>query len=139
MQHNTHMLLAELPVDQWVDIDGMSVRLQLGADGAVLSAELPVALTAESTRRYLELGFSNALEFDAGLSLDTDGRRLLLTQWLAGITNWPDAENALELLLNQVAVCRTGYPSTVPAASTLTPRESVRQREERRLRAQLSR
>lgn len=139
MLYDAHMMLAELPIDQWVDIDGTIVRLDLKADGAVLSAELPVAFTNEATTRYVELGFSNALEFDAGLALDPQGQRLLLTQWLGGVTNWSDAENALELLLNQVDVCRTGYPPSASVAVKVAPRESPRQREEKRLRAQLVR
>jgi hypothetical protein len=139
MSHDPHRLLSELPTSQWVDIDGMAVRLQLEVGGAVLSAELPAALTIESTMRHLELGFSNALEFNAGLAIDPEGRRLMLTQWLAGITNWPDAESALESLLNQVDVCRTVCPPSVSVGVKQASRESLRQREERRLRAQLSR
>lgn len=134
VQHSYAMDLSDLPVDQSVDIDGMTVHLKILAGGAVLSAELDAEFRLSSMTRYLQLGFSNALEFDAGLALDPGTQRLVLTHWLAGVTHWSGATAALESLLNQVDVCR--------AAGKEAPRpvikEPARQRAEQRLRAQLS-
>lgn len=134
VQPSYAMDLSDLPVDQSVDIDGTTVRLQIVAGGAVLSAELDAEFKLGAMTRYLQLGFSNALEFDAGLALDPATQRLLLTHWLAGVTHWSGAAIALESLLNQIDVCRTAGKD----APRHVIKEPARQRAEQRLRAQLS-
>lgn len=126
--------LDELPINQVVDIDGTAVQLHVGSGGAILSAELISEFTLISMTRYLHLGFSNALEFEAGLAFDSARKKFVLSHWLPGVANWASAAAALELLLNQVDVCQSAHK--VPSPSVI--KEPARQRAEIRLRAQLS-
>lgn len=131
--------LLDLPVNEAVNVDGIQIRLQISDSGAVLSAELGIELTAESTQRCLELGFSNALEFDAGLAMNAARRHLLLTRWLPDVTAWSDAENALESLLNQVDVFHAVLQKSNVKKSEMPARGLSRQEEEKRLRARFLR
>ena len=127
--------LSSFPVDTSIEIDGSTVCLQLMEGGALLVAELGTQSRPASVKSYLELGFSNALEFDAGLALDSVRQSMVLTHWLRDVSNWEGAAKALEMLLNQVDVCR--------AAGIGKPRqalkESSRKNAERFLRARLAR
>ena len=80
--------LSHLPVDASIEIDGSTVCLQVMDGGALLSAKLAAQSGPAAVKRYLELGFSNALEFEAGLALDSARQSLLLTHWLAGVSTW---------------------------------------------------
>jgi hypothetical protein len=127
--------LSDLPIDAPIEIDGATVCLQLRNGGAVLSAELAAQSGPASIKRCLELGFSNALEFEAGLALDTERQRLVLTHWLAGVSDWDGAATALELLLNQVDVCRAVSNEQRQQA----PKGFSRRSMEQQLRSQLAR
>lgn len=101
----------------------------------MLSAELAAESGPAAVKRYLELGFSNALEFEAGLALDTERHRLVLTHWLVGVFDWDDATAALELLLNQVDVCR----AVTKDLRQPTPKGFSRRGMEQQLRSQFAR
>lgn len=134
MQQFATFNLDELRTDQAVDIDGTTVQLRVISGGAILSAELNDQFKLVSMTQYLQLGFANALEFEAGLAFDSARQKLVLSHWLPGISNWASAAAALELLLNQVDVCRSAQRE--PSRSVI--KEPARQRAELRLRAQLS-
>lgn len=136
MDHSVHSVdLSQLPVGALVEIDGSTVCLQLMEGGALLSANLDTYAGPASAKRYLELGFSNALEFKAGLALDSAHQTLMLTHWLDGVSNWASAAPALELLLNQVDVCKLA--GAEPARQA--PKELSRRTVENALRARLMR
>lgn len=143
LEDHSAIVLLDLPINKTVDIDGVQICLTVSGNSATLSAELPLELTVESTQRCLELGFSNALEFDAGLAIDPAQHRLVLTHWLSGASNWADAESALESLLNQVDVFRAALQIISSRTAKVAVGESIRgtsrQREEGRLRARLTR
>lgn len=132
--HNDLFDLSDLPINQAVEVAGVVVCLQIYSDGAVLRAELGNQFSTEITVRYLKLGFSNSIEFDAGLALDPASQRLVLTRWLQGVSNWSQAAAALESLLNQVDVCSAAGKGAVRQII----REPARLRAEQRLRAQFS-
>lgn len=129
------MDLSDLPVNALVEIDGSMVCLRLMTGGALLSAELGAETGPASVKHYLELGFSNALKFDAGLALDPARQSLVLTHWLAGATSWASAATALELLLNQVDVCRAAGKKNAQQAPIDLSRRNV----EKLLRSRISR
>ena len=132
--HNDLFDLSDLPINQAVEVAGVVVCLQIHSGGAVLRAELGIQFATETTARYLKLGFSNAIEFDAGLALDPASQRLVLTRWLQGVSNWSQAAAALESLLNQVDVSSAAGKG----AARQIIREPARLRAEQRLRAQFS-
>lgn len=134
MQSSKPSMLDELPINQKVELDGIAVQLEVMPSGAILSAELNDHFKLVSVTHYLQLGFSSALEFDAGLAFDSERQRLVLSQWLPGVSNWFGAADALESLLNQVDVCRSAQKERLRSAM----KEPARQRAEQRLRAQLS-
>ena len=99
--------LQAFPLDEQVSIDGESVYLKVDLDGAELGVHFLESVTDQQLQDVLQLGFQNAMEFDAGWALSSDGSTLLLTQWLPGVRDWTQASEALEQLLNQVEVLRT--------------------------------
>lgn len=103
------------PLDAPVAIDGESVYLAIHRDGAELGAYLTRAYTQEQLQQALRQGFSSAIDFDAGLGQSSDGDSLVLTQWLPGVTGWPQAAQPLDNLLNQLTLWRAALappPST---------------------------
>jgi len=123
--------LQSLPLGEPVDIDGESVYLKPDGDGAELGVEFLEEASEEQIQDALQKGFQMAMEFDAGWALAPDGGKLLLAQWLPRVTDWTEAADALELLLNQVAMLR---------AMEAEPREEVTEtmsRDERRIRSKL--
>lgn len=123
--------LQGLPIDEPVEIDGESVYLKTSADGAELGVVYFDEVTGEQINDALRRGFQMAMEFDAGWALSADGSKLLLTQWLPGVSQWTEVPDALELLLNQVAAMRAaeGAPKDVM--------EKYSSRDERRIRSKL--
>lgn len=98
----TEAWLRELPIDTPVDIDGVTVWLNVRRDGAELGARLLESFTEPQLQDVLRYGFQSALEFDAGFALSADGASLNLSQWLPGVRDWVEAMEPLEKLLNQV-------------------------------------
>jgi hypothetical protein len=123
--------LQTFPLDEPVSIDGESVYLKVDLDGAELGVHFLESVTDQQLQDVLQLGFQNAMEFDAGWALSSDGSTLLLTQWLPGVRDWTQASEALEQLLNQVEVLRTLEVIT----STKTEHNSSR--DEQRVRSKL--
>ena len=123
--------LQAFPLDEPVSIDGESVYLKVDLDGAELGVHFLESVTDQQLQDVLQLGFQNAMEFDAGWALSSDGSTLLLTQWLPGVRDWTQASEALEQLLNQVEVLRTLEVIT----STKTEHNSSR--DEQRVRSKL--
>lgn len=114
-----------LPLNEPVEIDGKFVCLKAGPGGAELEAVLLRAYTPEDLQRALNQGFSSAIVFDAGLGQTSDGKDLVLSQWLAGARNWRDAAQALEKLLNQL----DGWQAVLNPASVVDESQSRRQEE----------
>lgn len=99
--------LQSFPLDQPVRIEDESVYLKVDRDGAELGIHFLESVSDQQLQEALQLGFQNALEFDAGWAISDDGSILLLTQWLPGVSSWMEATEALEQLLNQVELLRT--------------------------------
>lgn len=99
-------LLEALPVNVPVSFMQEQLCLTMATDGATLSADIALESSAQMMESALALGFSWALEFDAGLASDADGRRLFLLQWLPGVEGWVSATAALEKLIDQLESCR---------------------------------
>ena len=120
--------LDALPLDEPVDVDGETVLLALQPGGATLGAQLSRAATGVQLADAMRTGFQSALEFEAGLSLGDDGS-LMLTQWLPGAESWRDAGDALEGLLNQVAMWRAAMApgASTPAAESRRDADRIRQ------------
>ncbi|PHV06634.1 hypothetical protein CSQ96_14860 [Janthinobacterium sp. BJB412] len=119
------------PLGVPVAIDGESVCLQPGEDGAALSACLWRHPDADQLLAALRQGFASAQGFDAGLSLADDGRGLLLSRWLPSCRNWSDAAAALEQLLDQTATWRAALappPERARAAAGAPARDEQRMR-----------
>lgn len=94
------------PLGARVAIDGESVWLRPGEDGAELAACLWRDPSGEQVQAALRQGFASARDFDAGLALADDGRGLVLSCWLPSCRGWSDAATALEQLLDQLAAWR---------------------------------
>jgi hypothetical protein len=94
------------------------VILRPGAGGAALGVVLVETSTDDAVRAALRLAFSSAIEFAAGLAFSADGRCLLLSTWLPGVTAWPAARPALADLLDQCAAWRALMPG---AGATARP------------------
>ena len=123
--------LAKQKLDEPVDIGGESVYLKRYADGAELGAYLIRDHSQEQLIRAMQQGFSNALEFDAGLALAPDGSSLMLTQWLPNVSGWLEAAKPLEDFLNQLVNWRTSIVS--PQVARVT-NKTITNRNEQRLR-----
>ena len=119
--------LASLPTGSPIDIDGEAVYLNIGADGAELGAYLYREYTLSQLQQAMKTGFQSALQYDAGLGLKDDA--LLLTQWLPRARNWVDAGQALENLLNQIAMWRERLGS--PTQHQATTKQAERKTEHR--------
>jgi predicted secreted protein len=104
--HELAQLLDALPVNMPVSFMQAQVCLTMANDGATLSAEIDQEYSAQLQESLLELGFSWALEFDAGLATQTDQHHLVLLQWLPGVDGWVSAAAALGKLLDQLESCR---------------------------------
>lgn len=98
--------LQEQPLDEPVDIDGESVYLRVHPDGAELGAYLIHAYSPAQLKHALSSAFQSVRQFDAGLGRSTDGNSLVLNQWLPEVSTWTGAAEALEQMLNQVALWR---------------------------------
>jgi len=108
------------PLDQPVELDGESVWLKPGQDGAELGAFLIRSCTQTQLLDVLKNGFHAVTRFEAGLGM-ADDDSLVLTQWLPGATGWIDAAEALENLVNQLSMWRSLLGpriQTVDAASS---------------------
>lgn len=117
------------PLDTPVEINGESVYLNVGANGAELGAILLHDYTPGQLREALLQGFSSAIDFDAGLGLSADGNSLTLTQWLPNVYSWRQAADALEHLLNQLSVWRAALePAATRAVVTTRTRTEDRLR-----------
>lgn len=106
VDESTEQWLRALPLDEPVEIDGQSVFLRVQPDGAELGVRLLANATDANLADALRTGFQGALEFDAGLGWEQDGRGLVLTQWLAGVAAWSEVPEALEKILNQASLWR---------------------------------
>jgi hypothetical protein len=129
------------PFDTRVEVGGEYVYMQRYPSGSVLGAYLFDSHTPERLQAALNVGFSSALQFDAGLGFSDDGNSLVLSTWLPNVDSWLGAAVALENLLNQLAFLREVLPqwtvaSEVPARSV---RGSVASRDELRMRALFAR
>jgi hypothetical protein len=122
------------PLGARVAIDGESVWLLPGEDGAQLAACLWPEPSAEQLAVALRHGFASARTFAAGLSMAADGRGLVLACWLPSCRGWHDAAPALEQLLDQLAAWRAalapGEPPSLAAGGAA--------RHEQRMRARLA-
>lgn len=114
--------LAAKPLNTLCEVCSERVYLNSSRTGAELGAILANAeqFTPAQLQPMLEQSYSNALMFDAGLAISANGRDLLLTQWLPGVTSWVAAGPALEQLLNQLEVCRAALPDFSSASSNST-------------------
>lgn len=109
--------LQDLPLNQPVDINGQSVYLKVFDDGAELGAILIRSHTMADCIAALQMGFSSAIQYDAGLSESADGKALLLTRWLPHAKTWLDAQGPLDNLLSQVATWRAALAPSTPVKS----------------------
>lgn len=123
--------LDQLPLDEPVTVDGHSVYLRAGPDGAELGLLLLESPSERQVQDAVQLGFQSALEFEAGWALAGDGSGLLLTRWLPGAAGWTDAADALEQLLRQAELLR----SLVTMAASAP--EHGGSREEQRIRSKI--
>ncbi len=131
--------LAGSPVDTILDLYEEQVFLNLARDGAELGLVLMPQGGADQLAEVMGLGFSSALQFEAGLSCSADGKQVLLTRWLPGVRNWIAAGAALQALLEQGAAWRHMLNQQGPsAAKPAAPGQSVHglrdaQRQQQRL------
>ena len=102
----TERLMA-LPINHAVAINDTDVYLQVTEKGAALKAVINTTVLPSVLAALIDLGFTNALLFEAGIAIDQTQNQLILVQWLDGVRNWTEAEDALELMLNQVDACRS--------------------------------
>lgn len=124
--------LQGLPLDEPVFIDGESVYLRVEDGGAELGAVFLDSVTGEQILEALRQGFQLAMEYEAGWALSTDGGKLLLTQWIPGVSDWTEVPDELEKLLNQVAALRLAED-----VGTKFKTEDMPNRDERRIRSKL--
>lgn len=134
-------MLSEDEVRHWLEQQALNAPVQLGAEsvrlnvteqGAELLAILLPGYQSEQLQQALLLGFSGAIEFEAGLGLSEDGTSLTLAQWLPGVSGWPQASLPLEQLLNQLSAWRAQLMPLVAV-----PKLSSSERNEQRWRARL--
>lgn len=123
--------LEALPLNEPVNIDGESVYLKVGEDGAELGVHFMDEVTDQQILDALQQGFQNALEFNAGWALSSDGSTLLLSQWLPGVSGWVDVSETLEQLLNQVELLRTMEVISISHVKT----KDIPSRDEQRFRS----
>ena len=123
--------LEALPLNEPVNIDGESVYLKVSEDGAELGVHFMEEVTDQQIQDALQQGFQNALEFNAGWSLSSDGSILLLSQWLPGVGGWMEVAETLEQLLNQVEQLR--MMEVISNVKT----ENIPSRDEQRFRSRL--
>ncbi|MES2743001.1 MAG: hypothetical protein V4754_18920 [Pseudomonadota bacterium] len=109
--------LAGSPVDTILNLYEEQVFLNLARDGAELGLVLLPQCGADQLAEVMGLGFSSALQFEAGLSCSADGKQVSLTRYLPGVLNWVAAGAALQALLEQAAAWRIMLSSAAPAAS----------------------
>lgn len=129
IDEDTMQVLAAMPLDEPVEIDGESVYLRVVPDGAELGLLLIPAYTQSQLQDVLKKAFQSAMQFDAGLGQTADGRTLVLTQWLPGVNGWTDAAQPLENLLNQASMWRSLLAPVKSSVAT-----HVESRNEQRLR-----
>lgn len=112
---------AALPLDVLFAHAGEQVILRPGPAGAKLGIVLCPATAHDTVRAALRLGFSSAVVFDAGLATSADGRHVLLSRWLPGVTAWPAAQEPLARLLDQCAAWRAWLQKPGPGAPPADP------------------
>lgn len=117
------------PLDETIDADGEDVYLKRYASGSELGGYLFRNPSHEACRRAMAQGFSQALEFDAGLGLAANGKDLILTQWLPDVRSWPDAAKPLENLLNQLTSWRTALAP--PETARVSTKTTINRNEQR--------
>jgi hypothetical protein len=131
--------LAGSPVDTILDLYEEKVFLNLAQGGAELGLVLMPLEGGNQLDAVMGLGFSSALQFDAGLSCSADGKQVLLTRWLPGVSNWLAAGAALHAMLEQCTSWRHLLEtSKLSAPKALAPAQSVHglrdaQRQQQRL------
>lgn len=111
-EDEVELYLQEQAVNLPVQLAGESVRLDVSVHGAQLSATLLSGYQSEQLQQALALGFSGAIEYEAGLGISEDGANLILTQWLPKVRDWQQAAPALEQLLNQLSSWRATLKSS---------------------------
>ena len=121
--------LQKQPLDEPLEIDGERFYLNVHQGGAELGAYLIDEFVPEQLQDALRLGFRSAIHFDAGLGVSADGSSLVLTQWLPEVSNWSEAAQPLENLLNQLSMWRAALAPERPQ-----PANSAGNRDEQRLR-----
>ena len=109
--------LRQQPLHTPLRIGTDSVWLRPGRGGAELAVQLYAAPTPHQLRAALQQGFSSAMQYPAGLALDTEGPALLLSRWLPQVETWQAAAAPLEQLLDQLSAWRAalGEASAPPA------------------------
>lgn len=126
--------LAGLPLGVLCAHEGEQVILRPGTSGAELGVVLLATPTDDAVRTALRLAFSSAVLFGAGLAFSADGRHLLLSAWLPGVTAWPAARAALADLLDQCAAWRALMPGAAsPARPARIPFDLAATRQRDRL------
>lgn len=99
------------------------------ADGTALSVTLPGTGGTDAVQALLQLGFSSALAFDAGLACDAAGN-LTLTRWMPGAVDAPGLEAASGALRDQRAAWQVWLgPGATPPASLVARQDQRRQRD----------
>jgi hypothetical protein len=110
--------LQGLPLGVPADVAGESVYLHLHDDGAELGAFLIRDYTPMQLEIALKRSFQSILRFDAGLGVSADGRSVVLSCMLPGVSSWVEAADALENLLTQISMMRAAMGPTKPVEKT---------------------
>jgi hypothetical protein len=132
MSDDVQSWLQTLPLNEPVTIDGEPVFLRAGSNGTELGVILMTSPTDADLLRASRVGFQSAMQYQAGLGIWDERDALVLSQWLPLVSNWADAAEPLEALLNQTALWRSALKSESPKPSAET---SI---SERRIRAMLA-
>jgi hypothetical protein len=113
--------LRQQSASQALHCDGATLNLRVATEGAELELELGAFNDMMHLHSVMQCGFASALEFDAGLGIMADGRTLVLSQWLPGVSNWAQAYAALEKLLNQLTDWRRAFDGTAAMSPISKP------------------
>lgn len=123
--------LETLPLNRPVEFEGEMVSLNTRSGGAELTVRLMESKSSGQLQEVLQLGFSSALHFDAGLACGPDNRTVFLSKWLSNVYSWPEAADALERILDQTAAWRAWL--TPPERTPVTIDTAAGDRAQRRL------
>ena len=118
--------LDTLAIGESIEIGDDQVCLDVATGGATLSVQLISDVLPCQILEAMQEGFSQTLEFNAGLALNEDASCLQLSIWLPGVRQWSQARGALEDLLNQAHDWRESLrPRKAVIPGKTMPREEL--------------